>query len=109
MIDWNRVRSLRDDIGAEEFDEIVEIFLEEIDETVVDLEKTPQGELEHRLHFLKNGALNLGFHILSDLCLRGEKAAAAGNTSTIDIPEIVKAYWTARSSFLAELPAELAA
>ena len=29
MIDWARVSELRDEVGAEDFDEVVELFLEE--------------------------------------------------------------------------------
>jgi hypothetical protein len=30
MIDWDRVQELRDEIGAEAFGEVVELFLEEV-------------------------------------------------------------------------------
>ena len=32
MIDWNRVAALREEVGAEDFDEVVELFLQEVDE-----------------------------------------------------------------------------
>ncbi|WP_442970022.1 hypothetical protein [Roseovarius sp. ZX-A-9] len=31
MIDWSRVAELRSEIGAEDFDEVVELFLEEVE------------------------------------------------------------------------------
>ena len=34
MIDWTRVSELRDEVGAEDFDEVVELFLEEVDEAI---------------------------------------------------------------------------
>ena len=32
MISWERVNELRDEVGQEDFLEVVEIFLEEVDE-----------------------------------------------------------------------------
>ena len=34
MIDWERVRELRSEIGADDFAEVVEMFLSEADEAV---------------------------------------------------------------------------
>ncbi len=62
MIDWTRVSELRDEIGAEDFGEIVEIFLEEVEEEISALRDGVENEaLEAKLHFLKGSALNLGF------------------------------------------------
>jgi len=50
MIDW-----------AEDFDEVVELFLEEVDEAIVALrDLTDLSELEPQCHFLKGSALNIG-------------------------------------------------
>ena len=37
MIDWACVSELRDEVGVEDFDEVVELFLEEVDEAIVAL------------------------------------------------------------------------
>ena len=37
MIDWERVRELRSEIGADDFAEVVEMFLSEADEAVTRL------------------------------------------------------------------------
>ena len=37
MIDWARVSELRDEVGAEDFDEVVELFLEEVEEAIAAL------------------------------------------------------------------------
>ena len=34
MIDWARVSELRDEVGEGDFDEVVELFLEEVDEAI---------------------------------------------------------------------------
>lgn len=101
MIDWNRVTELRDEIGAEDFGEVVEIFLEEVEEEIAKLRgPVDHGNLESTLHFLKGSALNLGFENFSGLCQQGESAAAAGNGQSIDVPAIVDCYDISKAEFL---------
>lgn len=110
MIDWSRVRELRDEVGAEEFDEVVELFLEEVDEVVARLRADPDPtKYEEELHFLKGSALNLGFEALGKLCQSGESAAAAGQQDTVILEPILSCYDRSRASFLAELSNGLAA
>jgi hypothetical protein len=48
MIDWSQVKSLRNDVGHDEFDEIVELFLEEVEKIVAKLREAPNiSELEN--------------------------------------------------------------
>lgn len=105
MIDWARVSQLRDEIGADDFGEVVEIFLEEVEEEIAHLRAVPAPEtLEAKLHFLKGSALNLGFDNFSDLCKAGEVAAAQGDASKIDLGQIVDSYSNSKSEFLSTLP-----
>jgi len=107
MIDWTRVSELREEIGAEDFNEIVEIFLEEVDAAVADL-GAPDTPLDAQLHFLKGSALNLGFATFSDLCQTGETRAAAGETN-IDLGEVAQSYRASRAAFLEGLATRFAA
>ena len=66
MIDWVRVRELRDEVGAADFDDIVALFLEEVESTLDALAEGPPAPED--LHFLKGSALNLGFHEMASLC-----------------------------------------
>ncbi|WP_103762612.1 MULTISPECIES: Hpt domain-containing protein [Roseovarius] len=105
MIDWNRVTQLRDEIGAEDFDEVVEIFLEEVEEEIAELRTNPAPEtLEAKLHFLKGSALNLGFDDFSRLCKDVELTAARGDASDIDLANIVETYTSSKTKFLGALP-----
>lgn len=80
MIDWSRVAELRDEIGSEDFAEVVALFLEEADEVVARLPFCDDAkQQESALHFLKGSALNLGFDRLAQLCQDGERRAAAGS------------------------------
>lgn len=102
MIDWDRVAAMRDEIGAGEFHEVIEMFLAESDEVIERLRaKKPYPTLEAELHFLKGSALNLGFQQLADLCGRGEKAAEAGQA--VDVGYLIRVYAATRESFAAGL------
>jgi len=105
MIDWNRVRELRDEIGAEDFEEVVALFLEETDTDIAALRAdTEAAGVGARLHALKGSALNLGFAALAGLCQTGESAAALGATVTIDRDAILRCYAASKAAFLAALP-----
>lgn len=111
MIDWARVAELRDEIGAEDFDEVVDLFLSEVSETIDQLPDAAKdtAELAARLHFLKGSALNLGFETLATLCQDGERAASTGAAATVDLAVIIESYGQSRTEFLRELPMRLAA
>lgn len=101
MIDWQRVAELRDEIGEEDFGEVVEIFLEEVSSTMEDLKKAPQDmNLQDIMHFLKGSALNLGFTAMGDLCREGETKAGAGLSDQIDRAAVLACYVASRDSFL---------
>lgn len=103
MINWTRVDELRDEIGAEDFAEVIELFLEEVDASFARLLATPGPDrLEDELHFLKGGALNLGFEALAALCQKGERAAACGHAATIDLAALERTYKMSRDVFLAD-------
>lgn len=110
MIDWDRVRDLREEIGAEGFAEVVDLFLEEVEEEIGRLrDDSDQTRLEAQLHFLKGSALNLGFVDFSGLCHRGEAAAGAGQARTVDLAELLRCYEASKSAFLDGLKRLLAA
>ena len=102
MIDWDRVDDLREEIGEEDFGEVVELFLEEVEEVVERLTNAPVvSALEEDMHFLKGSALNLGFASFASLCEKGEAAAREGQGDTIDLPTVISAFQTTKGEFLA--------
>jgi HPt (histidine-containing phosphotransfer) domain-containing protein len=111
MIDWSRVDELVEEIGAEDFGEVVELFLSEV-EGAIDLLGRAEGNpivTEEQMHFLKGAALNLGFEELAQLCLKGEKSAAAGRPDVVSPGDVRRTYETSRAQFQADLPGRLAA
>ena len=101
MIDWDRVKNLKAEIGDDDFAEVAAMFLEESDEVISRLSANKgSSALEQDLHFLKGAALNLGFSQLATLCQTGERQASAGVTE-IDLDPVRAAYAMSRESFLA--------
>ncbi len=101
MIDWDRVNGLRNDVGSEDFREVVALFLEEVGEIVSRLRRAPdRARLENDLHFLKGSALNLGFAEFSELCREGERQAAEGAADAVDLEALLACYDRSRQAFL---------
>lgn len=109
MIDWDRVAALREEVGAEDFEEVVELFLEEVDEEIDTLSgEPPYPSLAEKLHFLKGSALSLGFSAFSNACQQGEVTLSASPEDPVDLTELHTTYQSSRQIFLAELPAKFA-
>ncbi len=101
MIDWMRVDELRHEIGDDGFAEVVDLFLDEVEEVVERLPASAaEGRLEGDLHFLKGSAWNLGFRDFGALCQDGERKAAAGYGGDVDCGLITARYFSAREVFL---------
>lgn len=101
MIDWDRVAELRKEVGEKDFNEVVELFLEEVDEMVTKLKCAPDPAcLEEDMHFLKGSSLNLGFRALSSICQRSEKLAAAGQPELVDLLKVFTTYEASKAEFL---------
>lgn len=109
MIDWNHVRRLRDEIGVDAFEEVVEMFLDEVETEIAKL-RTSRGmrDLDVQLHFIKGSALNLGFAEFAALCQWGEAAASNGMTANVNLTELMACYDRSKATFLAGLGAEVA-
>jgi len=101
MIDWTRVRELKDEIGEEDFAEVAEMFIAEVDEVIDRLKTAPDpGSYEADLHFVKSSALNLGFADLAALCQTGERQSAAGDAAAVDLAPVFASYDASKAAFL---------
>ncbi len=108
MIDWNRVRELQDEIGKDEFAEVVTMFLDEADEVLARIApENGASPLGDDCHFLKGAALNLGFSTLASLCHSAERRAKDGD-SNVNLIELRACYLASRESLIMGL-ADLAA
>ncbi|MCI2394692.1 Hpt domain-containing protein [Aliiroseovarius sediminis] len=101
MINWDRVNDLKAEIGDDDFAEVAELFLEEVEEVIYRLKSAPKPALfEQDMHFLKSSSLNLGFDALSKLCGEGEREAAAGNYDAVPLAPVFKTYDESKTAFL---------
>lgn len=106
LIDWTRVSELKAEIGPEDFGDVVDLFLEEVDEGIDALRNDPDRQmLEAQLHFLKGSALNLGFSAFSGLCQSGERHAAAGRHGEVDLDALLTSYARSKAEFLGTIEA----
>jgi len=101
MIDWNRVSELKEEIGEDDFAEVAEMFMAEVEEVIARMRSRPDpAAYEADLHFLKSSALNLGFSQLSALCQEGETRAAGGMAEAVELAPIFASYDQSKSAFL---------
>ena len=106
MIDWTQVRQLHDEVGGDDFDEVVDLFLEEVEAVIARIAAPADPRtLPDDLHFLKGSALSLGFRAFSDLCHEGETTVA----SAVDTERIVQSYEVSKRVFLSEYRQKIAA
>ena len=109
MIDWTRVHELRDEIGADDFDEVVDLFLEEADEAIARLTSDDTAKsLEADLHFLKGAALNLGLAAFATVCQDGERRAAMGEAA-LDVVSVHACYSASKTALIDGIAALAAA
>lgn len=100
QVDWTRIRELREEVGEDDYVEILELFFDEVEETVARLAHPgSMAEREADLHFLKGSALNLGFSGLGALCQQAEVGAASGTLSDDDLQAVLGAYREVRAAF----------
>jgi histidine phosphotransfer protein HptB len=98
MIDWMHVNELRADMG-DGFDELVEVFLEEMDSAIAALDPAADpSTVSASLHFLKGAALNLGFRDFAALCDQGELRADQGGQ--VDHGPVHAVYAQSRAAFV---------
>jgi HPt (histidine-containing phosphotransfer) domain-containing protein len=104
VIEWERVAELREEVGEDDFAEVVDLFLDEVEGVLERLRDTPSREtLESDLHFVKGSALTLGFADLGQVCQSGERLAAQAQYDAIDIDAVLASYAASKTEFIARL------
>lgn len=103
MIDWARVNDLREEVGVDAFGEVLELFLEEMNDAMARLAAGPDPDrLPDELHFVRGAALNLGLREFCTLCQRMEHSARTGGT--VDLVALADSYRSARQILLDRQP-----
>lgn len=111
MIDWQQVRQLQEDVGAEEMSEVVGLFLCEVDAAIETLQydyiNMSAIDRSASFHFLKGCASNLGFKEFGDQCSKGEEITKTGAEPQFQISDLALLYTNSKEQFLQNYETEL--
>ena len=88
MLDLDRIDELREEIGPDAFSEVVELFLDEVENALLRLGTAET--LADDLHFLKGCALNLGFSTFAATVSEAERLARTGEGKRVN-PAAIRA------------------
>lgn len=104
MIDWKRVAELQEEVGEDAFEEVVSLFLEEVDDVIARLGTAPvPAKLEDDLHFVRGSALNLGFEAFCDACRAAERQARNTGAENVTLAPLLETYHSSKQAFLEAL------
>lgn len=100
---------LREEVGPDDFLEVAEMFLEEVNSVLDRLSAGANvATLENDMHFLKGAALNLGFDDFAQLCKDGEMKSAAMDFGSVDVNGVIACFNASSEAFVAGLAQRLA-
>lgn len=100
MIKWQRINELVDEVGSENFDEVIDLFIEEVEGALNDLNSTDVELLRRQMHFLKGSALNLGFQAMANLCQLTESDVGLEAIAADRISEVRDLFERSKNHFL---------
>jgi histidine phosphotransfer protein HptB len=103
MIDRARLTELKQEIGEEDFADVAEIFLEEMDEILTALCADPVAITPAAFHGLRGSATNLGFSGFAAACIDAEKRCQYGES--IDMAPLVALFQASVVAAGDDLPA----
>lgn len=103
MIDWDRVREMRGELGEAEFRLVLELFLDEIETIAFRLSSNDSTRMETDLHFLKGCSRNLGFRALAQICEDFENLTISGRTSEVRLERVLDTYAHTKQVFIRAL------
>lgn len=99
MIDRSRIAELKEEVGEDDFAEILDLFFEEIAGRLANLNATdPPERLAENLHALKGSALNIGFAKFADTCLAAEADVLQGTIAPDLVPRLVADFDSSKSA-----------
>lgn len=102
MIDWDRLHSLRTDIGEDDFADVACVFVAEITEHLDRLIATSDSAMAADFHFLRGSAANMGFAAMVEACHAAEAACLAATPP--DIAAIADSFAASLASVAHAIP-----
>ncbi len=101
MFDKGRIEELRQDFDDEDFDEIIMLFLDEVEQRLTEITDCDCADISGTLHFLKGSAANLGFVSFNQACELAETTQ-----SPHDIAAVARIYEESKQGFFELLHSE---
>ena len=99
MIDRARLEELREEVGNDDFAAVIELFCEEVAETLDRMKQGHSSSIADDLHFLKGSALNIGMTEVAGLCAECERKIGGGANAP-DITGIQLAFDKAQAELM---------
>lgn len=106
MIDRARLTELKNEMGEDDFDEVAEIFLEEMAETLDALIASTTAASPADFHALRGSASNLGFTGFAAACSEAEKRCQSGDD--VDLVQLVALFRASVAAAADDLPLQAA-
>tara|TARA_R110000787_G_scaffold40444_2_gene100521 strand:- start:9563 stop:9934 length:372 start_codon:yes stop_codon:yes gene_type:complete len=104
MIDWAYVNGLRAGIGKDSFNEIVQVFFDETEDTLKRLEDAHRPiDITEELHFLQGSALNMGFVGFSAECRKSHDMSTDNADDMRHTAGLLATYGKSKTLFLSAL------
>lgn len=101
MLNEGRIEELREDFDDEDFNEIIMLFLDEVEQRLTEITDHACMDLPATLHFLKGSAANLGFVSFNQAC-----EVAEATQSAHDIAAVAGVYQDSKLAFFKLLGAK---
>ncbi|MEO1537422.1 MAG: Hpt domain-containing protein [Pseudomonadota bacterium] len=101
MINKTRIEELKAEVGEDDFAEVVELFFEEVEEVLDELDAASPGSLGEKLHFLKGSALNIGMDELGAQCRMAEGCLSRNESDTPNVSMLRATYEASKAELLA--------
>lgn len=100
MLNEVRIAELKDEVGEDDFIDVVRLFCEEVEEVLAVLPSAANDAMIEKLHFLKGSALNIGMTTMAELCHEEEVRLKASQETSPEISRIIAAYLASKSMLI---------
>ncbi|MDJ0640422.1 MAG: Hpt domain-containing protein [Paracoccaceae bacterium] len=100
VLDMSRIAELKEEVGEDDFAEVVALFCEEVEEVLSELDTTPQETIAGKIHFLKGSVQNIGLAEVAKLCLEEEARLKSDPNARPDAARLRTAYQSSKDQLL---------
>ena len=103
MIDQARIEELKQEIGEDDLREVLDLFCDEVDDSLFALAEQKSTEIPNLLHALKGSALNIGMQALAAACLAEEENCKSAAPRAVNLENLKEIFAESRTELEASL------